>query len=518
MDKLIIIPNNIRGLGNIMDKKESSDFTTFHTNLFNMGSEVINDSTRTIFQIEYENNQLYFLEFPTKIIAGVNQTITAMVKNSEGNPINNATVKLFITSNDYISSTSDSQGILTFNNVNVTAGRYELYMIYNNIKSGKILITCVNVNSISTPEFIITSKDQLLRVPITIYDNNNLPVSDIPLTIDVQGNVYNLTTDETGIANIEYYGNELGDVLAHIQCGNKNKYVTINDCIFYIYNGLYGQFSVFTGGLNLANLTFLEEGFKISPTSSSLSSTVDVVNSVSTVSSTVGESAILFGHFSDVIVEFTYLNSQGTYGFNFLVSDGSNNRLFLMSYIQSAGKYHFITSNEDITVTGTLNQGDKFKIVLLNGNISVKKEGNQIYSGSTSTTQNMLIGFRSLKNSWAIYDKFMIKHDGIDSLKSTLINKGITRLINGLTYENKVIQYSTLNVENINSLSDFNGVIYDLSITSNGNIKYDALVDFESAWGVVESSKSKLENALTSLTYNSTTGDINFETVGDLDA
>lgn len=249
-----------------------------------------------------------------------------------------------------------------------------------------------------------------------------------------------------------------------------------------------------------------------------MSSTADVVNSVSTVSSTVGESAILFGHFSDVIVEFTYLNSQGTYGFNFLVSDGSNNRLFLMSYIQSAGKYHFITSNEDITVTGTLNQGDKFKIVLLNGNISVKKEGNQIYSGSTSTTQNMLIGFRSLKNSWAIYDKFMIKHDGIDSLKSTLINKGITRLINGLTYENKVIQYSTLNVENINSLSDFNGVIYDLSITSNGNIKYDALVDFESAWGVVESSKSKLENALTSLTYNSTTGDINFETVGDLDA
>ena len=512
MDNLIIIPESIRGLGNIVDKKGSSDFTTFNTNLFSTGSELINDTTRTVFQIEYENDQLYFLEFPTKVLSGVNQTITAMVKNSEGNPVNNATVRLYITSNNYVESTSNSQGILTFNNVNLSAGSYELYMIYNNIKSGKILIACVTLQTISVPDFIVTCKNQLLRVPITLYDDNNSPISEIPLTVDVQGNQYNLRTDETGTANYnEYVGNELGDVSAKITCGNTQKYFQINDCICYMYNGLYGTFTTSTCGLNLASIAFLTEGFKVSPNPYLYGTNIFGSNPDL-------ESAFLFGKFTDVIVEFTYLSSYGNYGFNFLVADENNNRLFLMSYNPSTGKYNFITSNEDINVTGTLSSRDKFKIVFSNGNINCYKNNQSIYVGFTSSTSNMFIGFRSLPNTYAVYDKFMIKTNGINSLKSALINKGVTQLINNLTYENHVISYNTINVQDIDDLSDFNGVIYNLRKNDNGNIKFDVISDFEISWGIVESTKDKIEHAVTNLTYNSTTGDFNFSIVGDIDA
>lgn len=516
MDNLIIIPESIRGLGNIVDKKESSDFTTFNTNLFTTGSEVINDSTRTIFQIEYENEQLYFLEFPTKVISGVNQTITAKLKNSNGNPINNATVRLYLTSNNYVSSTSNAQGVITFNNVNLVAGSYEMYMIYNNIKSGKILITCVNVNTISVPDFIVTCKNQLLRVPIIICDDNSHPISNIPLKVNVQGNNYNLTTDEDGTANFnEYIGNELGDVSAHIQCGNEERYFTINDCIFYMYDGqLAGEINAhYTGENVFSTVQWYEDGFRIYPVTP-ISSTVNVSGTGSSQSS--GSYEWLIGNFSNVIVEFTYIKSSDG-GMNFMVRDENANIVFQLTYDSTNHQFRYRKlAYEWFTLNGTLNEHDYFKLVFSDDTVSIYQNGTFLNNVSLDTSENLLIGFREYNQSSShYYDKFMIKVNGVNGLKSILLNKGITHLVNSLTYVNNVIQYSTLNVESITSLSDFNGVIYNLR-KSDGNIKFDTLTDFEYSWGVVASTREKLESAVTSLSYNSTTGDINFETVGDL--
>lgn len=93
--------------------------------------------------------------------------------------------------------------------------------------------------------------------------------------------------------------------------------------------------------------------------------------------------------------------------------------------------------------------------------------------------------------------------------KQALISKGITHLINGMSYSDGVVAYTMVNVNSISYSVDINGVIFDLNY-SDGVISYSS---FDSSNATYEDYMD-LETALTDLEYNN--GVISYDMVGDL--
>lgn len=86
-------------------------------------------------------------------------------------------------------------------------------------------------------------------------------------------------------------------------------------------------------------------------------------------------------------------------------------------------------------------------------------------------------------------------------------------LIKNLIFGNNQIRYTQLDVEDITSIDDLNGVIVGIRY-SDGKILYDT---FESSNALLyDDDLTTLEGALTSITYDSTNYKITYNTVGEI--
>ncbi len=521
MENIISIPQRIRGMGNIVKSHGSSDFTTFNTQLFNRGSEIIDDNNRSVFQMEYKNDQIYFLEYPTKIISQKNSQIKGIVKNNLGEPITGATVRLYIINpqnpTEYFEGTTDNQGIVTFETevLNLLTMDYQMYLAYNNSKSGKILVSCIELGSIDCQDFIVLCKDEQISIPVTIKDSLGKPVSEIPINVFLQGETQNFTTDSSGKISIDYTGNELGDVQATVSCGSFESYFIINDCKLYMYDGnSHGHTERIITHSKFLIPVFQNEGFKLS-SPSEVSYGTNLGSTTTTTTNYVGES--LYGDISDGSFEFTYLSGNSSYPLRFNII-GDTEDYVLRIYAKN-GEYKFV-SDSTTTINETLSKGDKFKIQIFEGYITVYKNNAKIYMKNIPASK-YAGGFYVEKGKYANYDKFMIKNTVVtvtELFKTAFLRKGVNQLVKNLNYTNNELKFSTIDVEDISSPDDLEGVVYSLRKNdSTGNIKFDLLYGFENTLQSLETIKSKIENAVTNLTYNQTTKDINFDIVGDLD-
>ena len=87
------------------------------------------------------------------------------------------------------------------------------------------------------------------------------------------------------------------------------------------------------------------------------------------------------------------------------------------------------------------------------------------------------------------------------ALKSMLTSLNVTQLIKNLTYSGGVISYSTLYVEDITSLSDLEGVIYDLQYV-NGVIQFNSFTNTSSLTSLTEAVMNALYGAVVTISYS----------------
>lgn len=107
---------------------------------------------------------------------------------------------------------------------------------------------------------------------------------------------------------------------------------------------------------------------------------------------------------------------------------------------------------------------------------------------------------------------FNLDYSAIDvfsAFMAELNNKNVTSLVKDLSFTNNSIVYTPLLVSNIDSVDDLVGVVYNIQFDSTNNcITYDSFTS--------DTDFNALETALTSITYNSTTYQLLYEILGEL--
>lgn len=94
MDNIIVPFKNVRGLGNIVAPKSSTDFEPYLCDI-STGSETIDGITTSVQVLEYNPEGVIITVTKKYVKSSGTITITATVRDASGNPVNNATVKFY---------------------------------------------------------------------------------------------------------------------------------------------------------------------------------------------------------------------------------------------------------------------------------------------------------------------------------------------------------------------------------------------------------------------------------------
>ena len=248
MEKIIITPEKVRGMGNIVDVKTVGDFTSSNTSLSEGESEVVGAFNRQVFIMEYQNDKLYFTEVVTRsFLTNANNTFKGIVKDDNGRVVTGASVKLYVDNTLTATATSNNQGIVSFPGIVFsTSGEHNLYLDYNNVLSQILTITAYTVDHVS-----VTASDtemwqgETITFNATVYDSNNEVIPNVQIgynvtdpveqTVLVEDTIY---TGSDGSASVNFAQQYIdgGSIIFEAEAGAESATATVYERLKYYYN------------------------------------------------------------------------------------------------------------------------------------------------------------------------------------------------------------------------------------------------------------------------------------------
>ena len=93
VEKITITPTEVRGLGNILSPKNSSDFSPYISHI-NQTTDTINGVTTTVYELTYGTTSLLLTVTESYVASGSSVTLTATLTDG-GEPVENASIKFY---------------------------------------------------------------------------------------------------------------------------------------------------------------------------------------------------------------------------------------------------------------------------------------------------------------------------------------------------------------------------------------------------------------------------------------
>ena len=426
MDKIVIVPERVRGLGNVLNEEKHIVFSNIFSEHTLIGKEVINGKEYEVHSLNYVNSLLYFTSYSVNTVVGYTETILGMVKDEYDDPVGSAEVSLLCDGEVLDTATSTSSGVVTFETT-FPEGIHDLQLCYNNIKSGKVSVTCVNPDAILVDDVWITQGNKINISARVQYNSNSIP--GIPVSVTIGETTSTLFTNNNGVLSFEYTGKGYASTI-ELESGECEQSVNVHDSIFCLHNGElmtgknYAVRERSTGpGTGNAYMEWQGDVFKLTPTKESSTGTASYVNSkfyyqllelewiddetMEVVDNDVG--------FSEAVVEFTYAGGTSNLPMNFYAwknNDGTD-PYFVLRYDASTKKYWSscmqsgtIVHNRNIS--GSLKVNDRFKIIFDNGTATVYKNDVLLVT-LTYDNQELHFGFLAPYNGSGMYKDFSIQ-------------------------------------------------------------------------------------------------------------
>ena len=147
MDKLIVMPENVRGLGNILSSKTLNDFAVYNSNIQSSTGEV-NGISRTVFAVSYDSNagivaSLELEGSASECHVGDTVILACTVCNSNDNGVPGKTINFYDDSNNLLgSAVSSVDGVARFNYRLTGVGDFEFVAKYETHTSNQVVISC----------------------------------------------------------------------------------------------------------------------------------------------------------------------------------------------------------------------------------------------------------------------------------------------------------------------------------------------------------------------------------------
>ena len=344
MDKLIITPGKVRGLGNLLTPKQVEDLILYQSDV-----SIASDGT---FIMDYTQNNLIVSDYETVVINSASTSVTVRVLDDNQSPIADVPVTLYDGATSIKTGTTDSDGYAVLNYTLSTDGSHMLHVEGNNLKSKRWEVFVKTISSITLSRSSTEVwKGSEVTFSALVQDSNQNIIAGVPVQfilsdgVSVLKNV-TVTTDANGTASTSYDGKFFsnGNLTCNATCGSVSESTLVTEIYRYYVNE-----SVHDGDLTILN--YIPQGEVIDANGNFVLPKNQPQNSVVTFSETLPEKFNIEWEYKGSITNF-----NGTqFGIGNLVNTNFN------WYNQSV----VIFTNNAFTVngqtfSGSLQTGDIF--------------------------------------------------------------------------------------------------------------------------------------------------------------
>ena len=408
MEKIIVTPGKVRGLGNVLVKDKNVAYSNVYTEESSVTDEVIDGVSFPVRTLSYVNSLLYFTTYTSRVVPGAEYSFAGVVVDeSTGEPLSGATVSLLVDGDSVDTDTSDSDGVVSFTGISFsTAGVFDVQLSYSNVKSGKVVVSCIDPDSISVGDLWLNT-GVTTSVSAVVSDEGSV-VGGVPVGLSFNGTLLDTqVTDNDGVVrfNVTGTGNDRTLVLS---CGSCTQNLNVYDDVYHIHQGVESVASdttLLNWGQSTAQIELLSEGFRLTPTNNT--------NSIyGKVFATYEEEMYTPYLFEEGIVEFTYKGGTGTYPLGFRAWKNYNgDELFALGYNSSSGKYNVNVrqsgSMVNTQITSSLQPGDKFKFVFEADTVTVYRN-NSVLAEKSYDTNDFVPGFMVNSGCSQTYEDYRV--------------------------------------------------------------------------------------------------------------
>ena len=146
VDRVIVTPESIRGLGNIVIEKGTSDYSVFQSEL-SSGTDTINGEDSTVFCLSYQGGYVVLLTVSSSSVSyGSSVTLTATVTEA-GSGVSGETVTFYDGETSLGTGTTNSSGVATLSTSSLSIGSHSLSAVSDDVVSNSATVT---VSKLST--------------------------------------------------------------------------------------------------------------------------------------------------------------------------------------------------------------------------------------------------------------------------------------------------------------------------------------------------------------------------------
>ena len=149
VEKIIISPDRVRGLGNIITPKETTDYELSDCAL-TTGADTVNGETVTVYTLEYDGTPRSITTL--NLLCSVEEEClvgeTIGLNCSVVDKVAGATITFYNGSTSIGSSGTNVHGVATLYYKMLEAGEYSFKATYNNIDSDEVEISCSQQGSL----------------------------------------------------------------------------------------------------------------------------------------------------------------------------------------------------------------------------------------------------------------------------------------------------------------------------------------------------------------------------------
>ena len=210
VEKIIISPSKVRGLGDIVSPKTSTDFETYNSAVTS-GTDTVNGATVTVYELAPPTYNVALTRSSASVTIGGTVTLTATVTEGE-TPVSGGTVTFKMGSTTLGTGTTNSSGVATYTYTTDTAGSLSFTATYNGATSSSVSVT-VNKKtptiSLSTNSPVTVGNTATLTATVTY---NSSAVSGLTVTFkDGNTTLGTGTTNSSGVATYTTTGLTVGN-------------------------------------------------------------------------------------------------------------------------------------------------------------------------------------------------------------------------------------------------------------------------------------------------------------------
>lgn len=208
-NKIVIVPEEIRGWGNVLKEKANADFTKYKCSVSQSNTTIDGFSRHVFYVTGFMNTNLSFVLSPDGAYSvGESINMSVVLKNVRGTVLKNQSVKVYVNTLLKTTLTTNNNGEITYTFPFDETGAYTFKFVFDGSSTlgasslSKKIFVGVNVNVTSPEAYYYEEDAATLVATVTSYGTDEVvPGCVVSFTLTEQANTSHVINSDAIVAN-----------------------------------------------------------------------------------------------------------------------------------------------------------------------------------------------------------------------------------------------------------------------------------------------------------------------------